>query len=65
MTVNLQVLLKINVLHNVQKIPWGVDHTQEILGQYLVNTIYTRSLLLNSSTNQSEEKPQLMGQASP
>ena len=35
MTVNLQVLLKINVLHNVQKNSLGVDHTEDILGQYL------------------------------
>ena len=56
MTVNLQVLLKINVLHNVQKNSLGVDHTEDILGQYL-------HILLNSSASQSEEKPQLMGQA--
>ena len=67
MTVNLQVLLKINVLHNVPKNSLGVDHTEDILRQYLYILavfIHARSLLLNSSTNQSEEKPRLMGQAS-
>ena len=67
MTVNLQVLLKTNVLHNVPKNSLGVDHTEDILRQYLYILavyIHTRLLLLNSSTNQSEEKPRLMGQAS-
>ena len=70
MTVNLQVLLKTNVLHNVPKNSLGVDHTEDILRQYLyifAVFIHSRSIYMLAhyySTNQSEEKPRLMGQAS-
>ena len=44
MTVNLQVLLKTNVLHNVPKKSLGVDHTEDILRQYLyILTVFTHA----------------------
>ena len=50
MTVNLQVLLKINVLHNVQKTSLRVDHTEDILGQYM----YLHMLTITHFFNQSK-----------